>query len=70
MKQRDYKLDVVRIVACLMVILMHSPMPNMELSGIIAMGNTMITMPCIGFFFGVQVKMGVKFVVTVYDTMF
>lgn len=51
MKQRDYKLDVVRIVACLMVILMHSPMPNMELSGIIAVGNTMITMPCIGLFF-------------------
>ena len=48
-KQRDYKIDIVRIVACLMVILMHSPMPNMELSGIIAMGNTMITMPCIGF---------------------
>lgn len=51
MKQRDYKLDIVRIVACLMVILMHSPMPNMELSGIIAVGNTMITMPCIGLFF-------------------
>lgn len=51
MKQRDYKLDIVRIVACLMVILMHSPMPNMELSGIIAAGNTMITMPCIGLFF-------------------
>lgn len=28
MKQRDYKLDIVRIVACLMVVLMHSPMPN------------------------------------------
>lgn len=51
MKQRDYKLDIVRIVACLMVVLMHSPMPNMELSGIIAVGNTMITMPCIGLFF-------------------
>ena len=50
-KQRDYKIDIVRIVACLMVILMHSPMPNMELSGIIAVGNTMITLPCIGFFF-------------------
>lgn len=51
MKQRDYKIDIVRIVACLMVILMHSPMPNMDLSGIIAVGNTMITMPCIGLFF-------------------
>ena len=51
MKQRDYKLDIVRIVACLMVVLMHSPMPNMELSSIIAVGNTMITMPCIGLFF-------------------
>lgn len=51
MKQRDYKLDIVRIVACLMVVLMHSPMPNMDLSGIIAVGNTMITMPCIGLFF-------------------
>lgn len=51
MKQRDYKLDIVRIVACLMVVLMHSPMPNMELPNIIAVGNTMITMPCIGLFF-------------------
>ena len=51
MKQRDYKLDIVRIVACLMVVLMHSPIPNMKLSGIIAVGNTMITMPCIGLFF-------------------
>ena len=51
MKQRDYKLDIVRIVACLMVVLMHSPMPNMDLSSIIAVGNTMITMPCIGLFF-------------------
>lgn len=51
MKQRDYKLDIVRIVACLMIVLMHSPMPNMELSSIIAVGNTMITMPCIGLFF-------------------
>lgn len=51
MKQRDYKLDIVRIVACLMVVLMHSPMPNMELPSIIAVGNTMITMPCIGLFF-------------------
>lgn len=50
-KQRDYIIDVVRIVACLMVILMHSPMPNNELSGIIVVGNTMIAMPCIGLFF-------------------
>lgn len=51
MKQRDYTLDIIRIVACLMVVLMHSPMPDSCMSSIVAVGNTMITMPCIGLFF-------------------
>ena len=54
MKERDYTLDAMRIIACVMVILMHSPMPNSGMSGMLAVSTTMLTMPCIGLFFMVS----------------
>ena len=50
-KERLYHADVVRIVACLMVVLMHSPMPGDRLIPIFTSGLTYFTMPCIGLFF-------------------
>ncbi len=37
MKDRDLSLDIIRIVACFLVVLMHSPLPsaNIHCSGII-----------------------------------
>lgn len=49
-KDRIYHADVVRIVACLMVVLMHSPMPGPKLIPIFTSGLTYFTMPCIGLF--------------------
>lgn len=54
MNERDYTLDAMRIIACVMVILMHSPMPNSGMSGTLAVSTTMLTMPCIGLFFMVS----------------
>lgn len=50
-KERLYHADVVRIVACLMVVLMHSPMPGDKLIPVFTSGLTYLTMPCIGLFF-------------------
>ena len=50
-KERLYHADVVRIVACLMVVLMHSPMPDDNLIPIFTSGLTYLTKPCIGLFF-------------------
>ena len=50
-KERFYHADVVRIVACMMVVLMHSPMPGDRLIPMFTSGLTYFTMPCIGLFF-------------------
>lgn len=50
-KERLYHADVVRIVACLMVVLMHSPMPSDRLIPVFTSGLTYFSMPCIGLFF-------------------
>lgn len=50
-KERFYHADVVRIVACMMVVLMHSPMPGDRLMPMFTSGLTYFTMPCIGLFF-------------------
>ena len=49
-KERLYHADVVRIVACLMVVLMHSPMASPKLIPFFTSGLTYVTMPCIGLF--------------------
>ena len=53
-KCRNYSLDVIRIIACLMVILMHSPSPNPNPSSVVYGGISYLTSPCIGLFFMVS----------------
>jgi len=50
-KERNYNLDILRCIACLMVILMHSPKPQIGLSGIVCSGTSLLCEPCIGLFF-------------------
>lgn len=54
MKDRDTSLDVIRIVACLMVVLMHSPMPSPDANGMFLTALSYFTAPCIGLFFMVS----------------
>ncbi len=53
-KQRIYYLDAVRDVACLMVILMHSPKPGLDTSAQVASATSYLNAPCIGLFFMVS----------------
>ncbi len=55
-KPRAYYLDVIRIFACLMVILMHSPSPKTIAapSSVFLSGISFFTQPCIGLFFMVS----------------
>ena len=52
--KRDVSLDVIRLIACLMIVLMHSPMPGLGTSGIILSGISYLTAPGIGLFFMVS----------------
>lgn len=54
MKQRDYALDLLRIVACVMVVMMHSPMPLADANGMLLSSLSYFTAPCIGLFFMVS----------------
>lgn len=54
MKQRIYYLDVVRCLACMMVVLMHAPYPQSGMSGIFVVPISLATAPCIGLFFMVS----------------
>lgn len=52
MKERSYGLDVVRVLACFMVIVMHSPIPNTNQdSNLILACISYFTATCIGLFF-------------------
>lgn len=53
-KERIAYLDVIRIVACAMVIMMHSPMPGCGAPGFVLAGISFVTAPCIGLFFMVS----------------
>ena len=53
-KNRIAYLDVIRIIACMMVILMHSPMPGKGAPSIVLTGISFVTAPCIGLFFMVS----------------
>ena len=48
--KRDYTLDVMRVVAMFMIVLMHSPKPG-SAPGIMLVGLTYLTIPAIGLFF-------------------
>ena len=52
--QRDINLDIIRIVACLMVVTMHAPMPNENAIGIFNAALSYYNAPCIGLFFMVS----------------
>lgn len=54
MKERDYQLDLLRTIACLMVVLMHSPNPRSGLGSMECVGISLLTVPCIGLFFMVS----------------
>lgn len=53
-KERFFYLDLIRVIACMMVVLMHAPMPSKNAVGIFAVGISYFTMPCIGLFFAVS----------------
>lgn len=54
MKPRDLALDIIRILACILVVVMHSPMPSEHANGPFLAALSYFTMPCIGLFFMVS----------------
>ena len=54
MKEREVSFDLIRVLACLMIVLMHSPMPTMGISGMLLCGVSYCTAPGIGLFFMVS----------------
>lgn len=55
--KRILSLDVLRVLACVMVVLMHSPMPTQQSGGLIGLMSSSVsyfTAPCIGLFFMVS----------------
>ena len=54
MRARDNSLDVVRLIACTMIVLMHSPMPGLGTFGMVLSGISYLTAPGIGLFFMVS----------------
>lgn len=52
--KRDVSLDIIRLIACLMIVLMHSPMSNFGISGMVLSGISYITASGIGLFFMVS----------------
>ena len=52
MRQRDTSLDLIRIIACTMVVLMHSRTENAN--GLLLSSLSYFTAPCIGLFFMVS----------------
>lgn len=54
MRQRDITLDILRVIACLLVVLMHSPMPSANANGPFLAVLSYFTAPCIGLFFMVS----------------
>ena len=54
MKERNISLDLLRILACMMVVLMHSPMPSPSAFGPFLSAMSYMTAPSIGLFFMVS----------------
>lgn len=51
MKRHFPQLDVLRVLACVMVVFMHSPIPSPGASGPFLAVLSYVTVPCIGLFF-------------------
>lgn len=54
MKKRVLYLDVIRCMACIMVVAMHAPVPGGGMNGVLTYGINLATAPCIGLFFMVS----------------
>lgn len=54
MKSRDISLDIIRVIACAMVVAMHSPIPSANANGAFLSALSYFTAPCIGLFFMVS----------------
>lgn len=54
MKHRDFSLDLIRILACLMVVLTHSPLPSADEHSVLLAGVSLFTIPCNALFFMVS----------------
>lgn len=54
MRQREVSLDIIRIMACIFVVAMHSPMPSDNANGVFLTALSYFTAPCIGLFFMVS----------------
>lgn len=54
MKKRDLSLDIIRILACLLVVFMHAPIPSGKADGLFLGALSYLTAPCIGLFFMVS----------------
>ncbi len=50
---RNATLDLLRVIAMMMIVLMHSPMPG-SASGLVLAGLSYVTAPGIGLFFMVS----------------
>lgn len=48
LKNRVYELDILRVLACLMVICMHAPYPKEGANGLFLSTLSYFTVPCIG----------------------
>ena len=48
---RDYSLDILRILACMMIVTMHSPLPGGIEDGIFLSSLSYLTAPGVGLFF-------------------
>ena len=53
-RTRILSLDLLRVIACFMVIAMHSPMPTQGSNGMFLSALSYLTSPCIGIFFMVS----------------
>lgn len=50
MKNRSIYLDVIRVIACVMIIAMHAPIPNTGLGSYVLSTDSMFTAPGVGLF--------------------
>jgi surface polysaccharide O-acyltransferase-like enzyme len=50
MRERNLSLDVIRCIACIMVVIMHAPIPGIGTSGWLLSAISFLTAPCIGLF--------------------
>lgn len=51
MKERNYTFDIMRVLACVMIICMHAPMPSIKVNGLILSSISYFTAPGLCLFF-------------------